>query len=43
MRHPYQAVALAGLIGVFLVLGADRRTLHDKIAGTAVVRLSAPI
>ncbi len=37
------AVALAGLIGWFFVFTADRRALHDKISGTAVVPHSAPV
>jgi uncharacterized RDD family membrane protein YckC len=31
-------LALAGLIGIGLVFGADRRALHDKVSGTAVAR-----
>ena len=31
-------LALAGLVGIGLVFGADRRTLHDRISGTAVTR-----
>jgi uncharacterized RDD family membrane protein YckC len=37
------ALALAGLIGFFRVFAADRRALHDKISGTAVVPRSAPV
>jgi uncharacterized RDD family membrane protein YckC len=36
-------LALTGLVGIFLVFGADRRALHDKISGTAVVPRSVPV
>ena len=37
------ALGLAGLIGFFRVFTADRRTLPDLIAGTAVVPRSRPV
>jgi uncharacterized RDD family membrane protein YckC len=37
------ALALTGLIGIGLVFTEDRRTLHDRISGTAVVPRSAPV
>ena len=35
-----QLVALGIVVGCFLVLGKARQALHDKIAGTAVLRKS---
>jgi uncharacterized RDD family membrane protein YckC len=37
------ALALTGLIGIGMVFTEDRRTLHDRITGTAVVPHPAPV
>ena len=37
------ALALTGLIGTGLAFTGDHRALHDRISGTAVAPLSAPV
>lgn len=36
-------LAMAGLIGVLMVFGTDRRMGHDRISGTVVIRPASPV